>query len=60
MNRQALARVAGPPAPPARPGAAAPRGRLEWPLLLAWLREDGWIGADDAERVAARFRAGPS
>ncbi|MDE2080877.1 MAG: Flp pilus assembly complex ATPase component TadA [Burkholderiales bacterium] len=28
--------------------------------MLAWLREDGWIGADDAERVAARFRAGPS
>jgi general secretion pathway protein E len=36
------------------------KGRLEWPLLLAWLREDGWIGADDAERVTARFRAGAS
>ncbi|MDE2566714.1 MAG: Flp pilus assembly complex ATPase component TadA, partial [Burkholderiales bacterium] len=48
------------PAAPSRPGAGVARGRLEWPLLLAWLREDGWIGADDAERVAARFRAGPS
>ncbi len=60
MNRQALARVGATPAAPARPGAGMARGRLEWPLLLAWLREDGWIGADDAERVAARFRAGPS
>ena len=60
MNRQALARVGATPAAPARPGAGVARGRLEWPLLLAWLREDGWIGADDAERVAARFRAGPS
>jgi general secretion pathway protein E len=38
----------------------APRGRLEWPLLLAWLREDGWISAEDAERVSGRFRAGAS
>jgi general secretion pathway protein E len=40
--------------------ADRPRGRLEWPLLLGWLRDDGWIGADEAERVAARFRAGAS
>nr|MBP6763470.1 Flp pilus assembly complex ATPase component TadA [Rubrivivax sp.] len=40
--------------------SAAPKGRLEWPLLLAWLREDGWITADDAERVTGRFRAGAS
>jgi general secretion pathway protein E len=41
--------------------AAAPyKGRLEWPMLLQWLREDGWVGAEDAERVTARFRAGPS
>ncbi len=45
-------------APPARPGL--PRGRLEWAQLLRWLREDGWITADDAERVAARFAAGAS
>ncbi len=37
-----------------------PKGRLEWPQLLGWLHEDGWIGAEDAERVAARFRAGAS
>ena len=39
---------------------ALPKGRLEWPLLLAWLREDGWISAEDAERVNGRFRAGAS
>ena len=36
------------------------KGRLEWPLLLAWLREDGWITPEDAGRVSARFRAGDS
>jgi len=40
--------------------AAPPRGKLEWPLLLGWLRDDGWISADDANRVTARFRAGAS
>jgi general secretion pathway protein E len=40
--------------------AAVPKGRLEWPLLLAWLREDGWITAEDADRVTGRFRAGAS
>ena len=38
----------------------APKGRLEWPLLLDWLREDGLITAEDAARVTARFRAGVS
>jgi general secretion pathway protein E len=38
--------------------AATPRGRLDWRQLLAWLQADGWIGADDAERVARRFGAG--
>jgi general secretion pathway protein E len=37
-----------------------PKGRLEWPQLLGWLHHDGWISAEDAERVAARFRAGAS
>jgi general secretion pathway protein E len=46
-------------APPPAP-ARRHKGRLEWPSLLGWLREDGWISADDAERVTARFRAGPS
>ena len=50
-----------PPAPAASPTAQAPvKGRLEWPLLLQWLREDGFIGPADAERVTARFRAGAS
>ncbi|MBK6472287.1 MAG: type II/IV secretion system protein [Betaproteobacteria bacterium] len=39
---------------------APPKGRLEWPQLLGWLHDDGWIGAEDADRVAARFRAGAS
>jgi general secretion pathway protein E len=47
-----ITRLAAPP--------ALPKGRLEWPLLLEWLREDGWVSAEDAERVAARFRAGAS
>ena len=48
------------PAPRGASAAALHRGRLDWPLLLGWLREDGWIGADDAARVTARFRAGAS
>jgi len=57
-----MTRSAATAAPPARPSERQerPKGRLEWPLLLGWLREDGWISADDAERVAARFRAGAS
>jgi general secretion pathway protein E len=43
-----------------RPSTLPPSGRLEWPVLLEWLREDGWISAEDAEQVGARFRAGPS
>jgi general secretion pathway protein E len=46
-------------APPPTPSSRY-KGRLEWALLLGWLRDDGWIGSDDAERVTARFRAGPS
>ncbi len=61
MNRPAVVKMVSPLAPPVRPAAAdPPRSRLEWPLLLGWLREDGWISAEDAERVSARFRAGPS
>jgi general secretion pathway protein E len=43
-----------------RPSLTMPKGRLEWTWLLDWLREDGWLSAQDAERVAARFRAGAS
>jgi len=56
-----------PPAPSSRTARPAPtavsarhKGKLEWPLLLAWLREDGLISADDADHVTARFRAGAS
>jgi general secretion pathway protein E len=49
-----------PPAGPASAAAQGPKGRLDWPQLLEWLREDGWVSAEDAEQVGARFRAGPS
>ena len=29
-------------------------------MLLGWLRDDGWISAEDAERVTQRFGAGDS
>jgi general secretion pathway protein E len=44
----------------APPAASAPHGRLQWRQLLQWLADDGWIGADDAERVTQRFGAGDS
>ncbi len=47
-------------APSPKAPLSVPRGRLEWPLLLGWLREDGLITAEDAARVTARFRAGVS
>ncbi len=50
--------AAASPAP--GPSATRPRGRLDWPQLLNWLHEDGWVTVDDQARVAARFRAGPS
>ncbi|MCB1995417.1 MAG: Flp pilus assembly complex ATPase component TadA, partial [Rhodoferax sp.] len=47
--------------PDAQPTASpTPQGRLDWRQLLDWLRADGWIGADDVERVAQRLGAGPS
>ena len=49
-----------PPAGPASAAALGPKGRLDWPQLLEWLRQDGWVSAEDAEQVGARFRAGPS
>ena len=51
------------PHPPTEAATAKPplaKGRLEWPLLLDWLREDGWVSPENADQVAARFRAGPS
>ncbi len=35
-------------------------GRLDWPLLLQWLQADSLVSPDDAQRVAARFKAGQS
>jgi general secretion pathway protein E len=48
---------------PATSGATqsrAPRGRLEWRALLDWLREDGVVSAEAAERLIKRFGAGDS
>ena len=39
---------------------AAHTGPLDWRVLLKWLREDGVIGAEDAERTEKRFAAGNS
>lgn len=36
-----------------------PLGRLDWKTLLGWLRDDGLVAPDEAERVTRRF-AGPS
>ncbi len=44
---------------PARP-AAAHAGVLDWRVLVKWLREDGVIGPEDAERTEKRFAAGNS
>ncbi|MGL6112000.1 MAG: GspE/PulE family protein, partial [Rubrivivax sp.] len=58
---------------PASPRAARPaaadtpavppkvwKGKLDWRLLLGWLREDAWVSAEDSERVIRRFGAGAS
>ena len=37
-----------------------PAGRLDWRMLIDWLREDGVISADDAERTRARFAGADS
>jgi general secretion pathway protein E len=42
------------------PASVRPLGRLDWRWLLDGLREDGWISAEDAERVKSRFGAGAS
>ncbi|ODU96737.1 MAG: type II secretion system protein E [Rubrivivax sp. SCN 70-15] len=42
------------------PPSVRPLGRLDWRWLLDGLREDGWISAEDAERVKSRFGAGAS
>ena len=60
-----------PTATPTRPGRmtagdtlAVPhqawKGKLDWKLLLGWLRDDGWITPEDGDRVTQRFGAGAS
>jgi general secretion pathway protein E len=48
-------------APASAPGAGPVlRGRLEWPLLLNWLVDDGYVAAADGETVRKRLAAGAS
>ena len=42
------------------PTATTHIGKLDWRPLLKWLHEDGVISAEDAQRTASRFAAGPS
>ena len=36
------------------------QGKLDWKLLLGWLRDDGWITPEDGDLVTRRFGAGSS
>ena len=58
--RTRSATLATPVSAAATAAAARPRGRLDWLQLLGWLRDDGWVGEDDAQRVIKRFGAGTS
>jgi general secretion pathway protein E len=40
--------------------APAHTGKLDARVLLQWLRDDGWIGAEDADQTARRFSGGHS
>jgi general secretion pathway protein E len=42
-----------------RAGGAV-RGKLEWRTMVAWLREDGWIGSEDVQAVVRRFGSADS
>jgi general secretion pathway protein E len=42
------------------PPQSTPAGRLDWRLLLKWLREDQLIGPEDAERTKKRFSGADS
>ncbi len=44
----------------AMPASQGWKGKLDWRLLLGWLRDDRLISADDSERVTRRFGAGAS
>lgn len=45
---------------PLVPPRAPWKGKLDWKLLLGWLRDDKLISAEDGERVTRRFVAGAS
>ncbi|HSB24345.1 MAG TPA: GspE/PulE family protein [Burkholderiaceae bacterium] len=34
---------------------APQRGKLDWRAMLGWLRDDGWIGAEEVDAVIRRF-----
>jgi general secretion pathway protein E len=34
---------------------APQRGKLDWRAMLGWLRDDGWIGAEEVDAVVRRF-----
>src|SRR5690606_30437321 len=68
-NASSASAKGSPQGKPAAPAAAsrqggtaapAPKGPLEWRLLLAWLTEDKVLSLKDAELVAQRFAAGDS
>ena len=40
--------------------AVLPSGKLTWRTVLAWLREDKVLSAEDVERTAHRFAGGNS
>ncbi|HEY2928614.1 GspE/PulE family protein [Piscinibacter sp.] len=42
------------------PLQSTPTGRLDWRVLLQWLREDRLISSDDAQRTTKRFGAADS
>jgi len=42
------------------PAPTQPRGKLDWRVLLKWLRDDNVIGSEDAERTKKRFGSADS
>ncbi len=52
--------IAGPGNAGSPASAPLAKGRLDWRQLLGWLQQDGWISAEDVDRVARRFGAGSS
>ncbi|MBI5721988.1 MAG: Flp pilus assembly complex ATPase component TadA [Burkholderiales bacterium] len=58
--RKSTERPAGSPPAIAAAVPNVPKGRLDWRQLLDWLRDDGLVGGEEADRVARRFGAGAS